>query len=284
MTPKYLGSMLDQLWTLYAAEQTENHYIKQFDRAAFMAAAQPAYDQFAPDFASTDWNAEHHMPQAKFAVASFLYALKKPMTAFPMGLQRAFRDAFDRGEIDAIALGTAVRLIYRYHTPRRRSRGEAIPETLANLNLSDPAGIMIPSELAVWRALPDQVTIYRGALTYTPQEAVRGISWSLSRAHAAAHVYNRTLPVNEGTEIRRLLGQNPPPPQLIAAVAPKSAILAFTGSQTSGIDREVFVNYEQLDPPHIKSLPANNLLMQAVSERLVNIGRFAALAQVGGAG
>lgn len=134
---------------------------------------------------------------------------------------------------------------------------------------------MNDASFAAWQMLPEHVAIYRGALTHSTDEATKGISWSLSRGYAAAHLYRRTLPIHEATDIRKLVGQYPPQRRLVSTVAPKSAILAVCGSA----DQEVFVDYELLDPAKIKSLPTNNLLHQAVGEKLGFIGQWAAFAR-----
>ncbi|HVJ03298.1 MAG TPA: hypothetical protein VM662_14030 [Sphingomonas sp.] len=250
--------LLESLWAIYSIEQIGSRYLRQLDRAAFMTAAEPLMREFSPAiFAGGQ--------VARRAICMFFYHLNEETQAvlsLPLAWQRAFRDAFDRGEIDSVALGAAVRMIYRYNSPEPRYAGEAMAETLANLRLSDPAGIMLPQELRVWHALPDHVTIYRGALAHTAAEAARGISWSLSRGYSAMHLYRRAMPIHAATDVRALLGLDAPPRQLVSATVRKSAVLAAMCSS----DEEVFVDYEQIETAGITSLPTSSLLTTGFKE------------------
>lgn len=245
--------LLASLWTTYSVEQIGSRYLRQLDRDSFMAVAGPLMDEHAPAIYRGG-------PEAQRAVCILFIRLAELTFSMPLKWQRHFRLAFDQGEIDGVAFGAAMRMIYTGNSPEPGYRGEHMKETLSNMRMATPAGIMLPTELQLWNALPDQMMIYRGALTDTSADAAKGLSWSLSRGAAAAHLCRRTLPIHAATEVRALLGLPSPPPQLVAAMVPKSAIIAVIDGSLD----EVLVDRDLIQPATVQSLPSNDLLMQGV--------------------
>ncbi len=190
--------LLTRLWATYSFEQIGSRHLRPLDRDSFMAVAGPLMDEYASSIFGGG-------PEAQRGVCLFLYGVSELTRSMPLTWQRHFRLAFDEGAIDGIALGAAVRMIYIGHIPEPAYRGEHTQQTLSNMRMATPAGIMLPTELQRWNALPDQMMIYRGALTDTSADAAKGLSWSLSRGAAAAHLCRRTLPIHAATEVRALL-------------------------------------------------------------------------------
>lgn len=256
------AKLLDRLWTIYSIEQIGTRYFKQLNRAGFMAIVEPHIGDLVPDLYLGG-------VAARDAAFRFFIALRYKLPSFPAGWLSEFRAAFDRGEIDSVALGALTRKIYCGIAPEPNSRGEHHAQTLSNFRLSDIDGRMLAGERQFYESLPDSVMLYRGAIADTPSIAARGISWTLHRSYATAHLYRRCMPGHVSIEIRKLLGIPTPPPQLVTIAAPKSAILAYRHAG----DGEVFVDFEAVDLNILTSLPTTDLLYQSVAGKIQDMHR-----------
>lgn len=256
MGSRFIGELPERLWALYAVAQIGSRYLRPIEHEEFIALTNAA---LAGGQAAIIAGGQ----SARQEICLFFFHLHETLGGgVPLSWQRVFREAFDGGAIDGIVLGAAVRMIYRYNSPEPQYRGEDMAATLANLRIADRTGIMLPQERDIWEALPERVTIFRGAFAHTAIEAAQGLSWSLSRGYASAHLYRRSLPIHAATDIRQLLGMDSPPRQLIEATVSKTAILAAMCSS----DYEVFVDYERIAEADIQSLPTNALLRRGVVE------------------
>lgn len=166
-----------------------------------------------------------------------------------------FAEAFERGLINTVAWGAALRCVLTLHGDGECPDWYEPSNVLAALRTASPQGLMLAHEEAIWRALPETVTIYRGGCANSVYarlavaELTRGLHWSLSPDVAATYLRARSYARRDDPTAGL--------PVIVKAEVPRELILAYCNRNG---EQELFVDFEGIAPGMVTDLGAVNYL------------------------
>jgi hypothetical protein len=231
------SGMLRTLWHVYKTEQPTDATLGDITFEFFRTKVWPSISRYHAGIID-----KHDDKAARDATLLFGESLSAPLQNCPRGWGAAFEAAYHRGDIGLMAYGASLRMCYRRVAPNDGHRGEHLPALLRGLRSAPRESLMFDEEHERFAALPDVVTLYRGAITPTIAEAAAGLSWSTTRAYSNFHVTNRAVHTNRSAwagKLGKLF--------VVEAQVPKEAIFLWACSpRLDTLPNEMLVDYERL--------------------------------------